>query len=399
MGGAAVAHTKTCEEFMAELPEYAAASVARFLASAQTSNLLTQKRRLFMVELAKRLAARGWLTFSTLKLNMKTVAWHFGFQFAGAWFSYLPAFETDLPQLHPGPGAYLLHEILQQASQDPETRVVDLGLGDEGYKQPYAKAGRHTLYVVASRSKARLFREKSRYRLGQAVKKSSRLERWVRMCMARIADIRQEMSRQGVKPFALSCLRTVGTQIFQSAEFFFLEARQKMTAEAEFNLVPLSMKLLAVTAIKYENDRKTLEYVQRSAARLERGENEAFALLDDAGAPAHIGWVAPFEGFQVPGLKHTLAEPAPNSAMLFDFWTGDSQCSRSAHFTAMIAAHTSQAGRRPWICTDRPHLARFESAGFVPRFSLIKKKKFLRGNSTLEFRNDTPQMMGLHPAA
>jgi hypothetical protein len=88
MGGAAVAHTKTCKEFMAEFPEYAAASVARFLASGQTSNLLTQKRRVFMVELAKLLAARGWLTFSTLKLNMKTVAWHFGFQFAGSWFSF-----------------------------------------------------------------------------------------------------------------------------------------------------------------------------------------------------------------------------------------------------------------------------------------------------------------------
>lgn len=401
MGGAAVSHVKTYEEFMAEFPEYAAASVARFLAAGQTSNLLTQKRRWFMGELAKLLAARGWLTFSTLKLNAKTVAWHFGFQFAGAWFSYLPAFETDLPQLHPGPGAYLLCEILQQASQDPETRVVDLGLGDEGYKQPYAKTGRHTLYVVASRSKMRLLREKSRYRLGQAVKKSPQLERSVRMCMARIVDIQQEMSRQGTKRFALSCLRTLGKHMFQSAEFFFLEAARRQRDDgAELTLVPLSMKQLALTALKYESDRETLEYVQRSAARLRCGGNEGFSLLDSEGVPAYICWVAPFHGFKVPGLKHTLVEPAPNSAMLFDFWICDSQSSRSAQFSALIAAHTSQAGRRPWICTDRENLARFESAGFLPRFSLIKKKKlFLTGSSTLEFRNDTPQMMGLHPAA
>ena len=399
MGGAVVAHTKTCEEFMAEFPAYATASVARFLTAGQTSNLLTQKRRLFMAELAKLLAARGWLTFSTLKLNAKTVAWHFGFQFAGAWFSYLPAFENER-QLHPGPGAYLLCEILQQASHDPETRVVDLGLGDEAYKQPYAKAGRHTLYAVASRSKTRLFRERSRYRLGQVVKKSPQLERSVRMCMARIVDIRQERSRQGVKRFALSCLRTFGTYLFQSAEFFFLEAVRHKIDDAELPLVSLSMKLLAVTAMKYENDRETLEYVKRSADRLRRGENDAFALLDTEGVPAHIGWVSPFEGFRVPGLKHELAEPAPNSVMLFDFWSCNSQCTRSAQFTAMIATHTSQTGRRPWICIGRQHLAQFESAGFVPRFSLIKKRKlFLVGNSTLEFRNDTSPMMGLHPAA
>jgi len=399
LGGAAVAHTKTCEEFMAEFPEYAVASVARFLAVGQTSNLLSEKRRLFMGELAKLLAARGWLTFSTLKLNAKTVAWHFGFQFAGAWFSYLPAFESE-PQLHPGPGAYLLCEILQQASQDPVTRVVDLGLGDEGYKQPYAKAGRRTLYAVATRSKTRLFRERSRYRLGKVVRKSPQLERSVRMCMARIADLRQEISRQGIKRFALSWLRALRKQIFQSAEFLFLEAaRHKMDDDTELTLVSLSMKLLAVTAIRYENDRETLEYIQRSAARLQCGENEAFALLDARGSPVHVCWVAPFDGFQVPGLKHTLAEPAPNSAMLFDFWTCESQSNRSAQLTATIAAHVSQAGRRPWICTDREHLAWFESVGFVPRFSLIKKRKFsLTGNSTLEFRNDT-QMMGLHPAA
>jgi hypothetical protein len=219
--------------------------------------------------------------------------------------------------------------------------------------------------------------------------------------MARIVDIQQETLRQGTKRFALFCLRTLGMRMFQSAEFFFLEAARRQRDDgAELTLVPLSMKQLALTAIKYESDRETLEYVQRSAARLRCGGNEGFSLLDSEGVPAYICWVAPFHGFKVPGLKHTLVEPAPNSAMLFDFWICDSQSSRSAQFSALIAAHTSQAGRRPWICTDRENLARFESAGFVPRFSLIKKKKlFLTGSSTLEFRNDTPQMMGLHPAA
>jgi CelD/BcsL family acetyltransferase involved in cellulose biosynthesis len=401
MGGAAVAHRKSSEEFMAEFPDYATANVARFLGTGQTSNLLTHERRVFMAELAKLMAARGWLTFSTLHLGGRSVAWHFGFQFTGTWFSYLPAFDADLPNLHPGPGAYLLCEILQQASQDPETRVVDLGLGDEGYKKPYSKAGRQTLYIVASCSRLRLFREMSRHRVGQLVKRSPQLERSVRTCIARIAAVRRGLAQHGMARFALSSLGTLGKRIVQSAEFIFLEAAlHEMKDRVELKLVPLSMKLLAGAAIRYENDRETSEYVQHSASRLRRGGDKAFALLDAEGSPVHICWVAPFDGFQVPGLKHTLAEPAPQSAMLFDPWTCDSQRSRSAQFIAMIAACVSQQGQRPWICSDRGHLALFESAGFVPRFSLIKKTKwFMRENSTLEFRDDTPHMVGLHPAA
>ena len=401
MGGANVAHRRSCAEFMAEFPEYANANVARFLGTGQDSNLLRSERRKFMAELAKLLAARGWLTFSTLGLNGQTVAWHFGFQFAGTWFYYLPAFEMGVQQLNPGPGAYLLCEILQQASQDPETRVVDLGLGDEGYKQRYAKAGRQTLYVVANRSKSRLFLEISRHRVGQLVKRSPRLERVVRTCVARIAAMQRSVARHGVARFTLSSLATLRDRILQPAEFFFLEAaHSEVNDQTEFKLVPLSMKLLAAAAIEHENDPETLEYVQRSASRLRRGGTQAFALLNAKGSLVHTCWVAPFDGFQVPGLKHRLAEPAPHSAMLFDPWTCDSQRGRSAELTAIVAAETSQQGHRPWICSDREHLALFESTAFVPRFSLIKKKKlFLGWSSTLEFRNDTSQMMGLHPAA
>jgi hypothetical protein len=212
--------------------------------------------------------------------------------------------------------------------------------------------------------------------------------------------VQRSVARQGVARFTLSSLATLWNRSVQSAEFFFLEAALSgLKDETEFKLVPLSMKLLAGAAIQYENDPETLEYVQRSAARLRLG-NEAFALLDAEGSPVHICWVAPFDGFQVPGLKHTLAEPAPHSAMLFDPWTCDSQRSRSAQFTAIITGCVSQRGQQPWICTDRQHLALFEAAGFVPRFSLIKRKKlFLSGKSTLEFRDDNSHMMGLHPAA
>lgn len=399
MGGTSVAHRRSFEEFIAEFPQYATASVARFLATGQTSNLVFQARRGFMIEVAKLLAARDWLTFSTLSVSGRPVAWHCGFQFAGTWFSYLPAFETDLPNLHPGPGAYLLCEILQEAAQDPETRVVDLGLGDEGYKQSHARAGRQTLYVVASCSKARTAAELCRYRAAQLVKRSPRVEALARRGVAAIASSRTSIEQHGLASWMQTGFGRLQKQIFATSEFLFLErTASHISNNADLRQVPLSTKLLATAAMQNEDDAETANYARLSASRLRQGGSEGFALLDAQGSPVHICWVDAFAGFQVPGLDQPLAEPAPNSVLLFDNWTCPSRRDCSAQFAAILAAGALRTGKRPWVCCrDRAHLQAFESAGFRARFSLVKKGKlFIRANSGLEFRDAA---IDVNPAA
>src|SRR5947207_2987267 len=160
--------------------ESAIAHLKRFFAARRVSNLGSQKRRTFLLELGKLLSAQGWLTLSTLKLSGRTIAWNYGFRFGGSWFWYQPAFDTEMAQL--SPGSYLLCEILRRASDDPLIHTVDLGLGDEGYKDRYAKAGRQTLHITAC-STGRKAVEVCRYRAAQFVRGSPRLESAVRGCL------------------------------------------------------------------------------------------------------------------------------------------------------------------------------------------------------------------------
>src|SRR5438876_6535390 len=135
-GAITVEHRGNWEGFASEFLQFASAHVSRFLAADRLSNLVHPERRAFLIELARLLSARGWFTLSALKLRDRTIAWNYGFKYAGSWFWYQPAFDTEFEEL--SPGSHLLCEIIRKASQDPGVCIVDLGLGDEGYKQRYA---------------------------------------------------------------------------------------------------------------------------------------------------------------------------------------------------------------------------------------------------------------------
>jgi len=175
-GTVTVSHHQTWDELSSEFPDFATAHVERFLASGLISNLVRHERRAFLLELGKLLSAEGSLTFSTLKLDDRTIAWNYGFRFGAGWFWYQPAFDRDMAHL--SPGTYLLCEILRQASEDPQIHTVDLGLGDEEYKEKYSKAGRLTLHITASSGRRKAL-EVCRYRAAQFVKRSPRRLGWI----------------------------------------------------------------------------------------------------------------------------------------------------------------------------------------------------------------------------
>jgi len=398
-GGVAIAHRKTWQEFVTEADDYATASVARMLTTGRASNLLYGERRVFMAELAKLLSARGWLTFSTLGIEGRTVAWHFGFQFAGTWFYYAPTFDADLLQLHPRPGAHLLREILQAAASDPETRTVDLGLGDESYKRPYSSNGRHTVDIVASQSRLRILKERARYQVAQTIKRSPSLENRTRSLVSKISAIHGTLAPLGMVRSAKLLCASAWRHVSRTEEFFFLEAdRAKIENAPATSAKPLTLKFLAKAAMKNPADCETLKYVQRSANRLQQARHLGFVLADKQDAPVHICWVAPFEGFRLPGMKHGLKEPSPDSVMLFDPWTCH-QPGRNAEFSAMIAWQLYKIGKRPWICAGGSQVESLEAEGFVCRFSLARKNKLsLKNSSLVELANATRQVE-LGPAA
>jgi CelD/BcsL family acetyltransferase involved in cellulose biosynthesis len=177
-GPVAVMHHQSRESIAEALPRFTNAHVARFEATGRTSNLASAERRRFLAELAERFGGTNAVTLTEMSVGGRPMAWNYGFQFQGSWFWYMPTFDTR--DEANSPGYCLLAQIILEACDRPEMRVVDLGLGAEGYKERFGNSSRQTLHTTLTLSRARHWREVTRYRAATAVKKSPKLESAIR---------------------------------------------------------------------------------------------------------------------------------------------------------------------------------------------------------------------------
>jgi CelD/BcsL family acetyltransferase involved in cellulose biosynthesis len=194
LGEISIEHHTNWETFSGEFPNFVNAHVARFVSQGRISSLANPDRRRFVEELGKLLSEQGSLRCSVLRLSGRPVAWHFGMAFHGKWFWYQPAFDLDYDQA--SPGTYLLREVIREAALSPEFRAVDLGLGNESYKEQYSNSAQQTLHFTLDLSKLRLAREMSRYYTAQALKRSPRLEKLARTATANVEAFRQARKKQ-----------------------------------------------------------------------------------------------------------------------------------------------------------------------------------------------------------
>jgi hypothetical protein len=402
MGAVTLEHRRSWAEIADEFAEFAAANVGRFLAEGRISNLVSKERRQFLSELAQVLSPREWMTLTTLKLNERTIAWQLGFQFANTWLWYLPAFDASLQDLHPGPGTYLLYQILQEASQQPELHAIDLGLGNEGYKQQHARDGRQTLDINLSRAKTRLAAERIRYSAGELAKKSPFIERYARRCIAGISQLRLFVEQGHASKRLISTMRK---RFSSPSGLLFLEATpiRGQAQNCGLELSRLSLKLLAMAAMEFHRENGALESLMHAARHLRSPEYHGFALLTKAGVPVHISLVSPFEGARLPDLKEPIHEPVPDSVLIETCWTAQSWRSdlRDAEFAAAIAAHLLENHKRPWVFTRNAEISQLQVAGFVPRFSIVRNRRILFGRAS-RLKVTTQQSgrtVDLYPAA
>ena len=154
-----------------------------FRARGRASNLASAERQAFLTGLAELLSGAGWLVLTRLLVGDETAAWNYGFQFAGTWFYYQPTFDDRWRQF--SPGFCLLTKMVEHACERPDLHRLDLGLGEEGYKERFATGYRQTLHATITNSQAVRFRETVRYHAASAVKASPRLEHWVRRLVGR----------------------------------------------------------------------------------------------------------------------------------------------------------------------------------------------------------------------
>jgi len=184
-GSVEVRHLTDWHEISEALPAFRDAHLQRFSGLGRTSNLADPQRWDFLMELARLLSGRGWMTLSRLTVGDQSIAWAYGFNFAASWFYYQPTFDIRFQGYDPG--ICLLARIVEDACDQPEIQRVDLGLGDEGYKGRFATNHRETVYVTVTSSMVHHVREKLRYRTASALKSVPRLEHCIRWLLGKTA--------------------------------------------------------------------------------------------------------------------------------------------------------------------------------------------------------------------
>lgn len=182
-GTVKVSHLRSWTAIEPALRDFADAHAARFLATGRRSSLATSERRCFIEELARRFSDSGVVTLSILTVNDQPVAWNYGFQFGGSWFWYQPTFDSGWED-H-SPGFCLLARIVTEACDMNEIKVVDLGLGAEGYKERFGNCTRQTLHVTGTRALSRHLQEIARYGAATVLKKSPKIESAIRRMLGK----------------------------------------------------------------------------------------------------------------------------------------------------------------------------------------------------------------------
>ncbi len=340
--------------------------VARFLATGRISNLVRPERRRFLAELAQLLGERGWFDLMSLCAGDRVVGYNYGFRFLGSWFHYQPTFENEFEPF--SPGLFLLAKMIEAASQDPGAKIVDLGLGAEGYKEPFANAQRTTLHVTLSSNAFDHWRARGRYSAAAAVKRRPKLESLARQAQRQIAHGRESVRGNAWRPLLASAAKRLRRFFASRDEVWLYQWSDGMTdAGTGRRLLPLSWETLAAAAMKYSDDAETLEYLLRSAKRFRAQQYRGYALPGQDGVAKHFAWVAPYDGFAIGELGETLR------------WTPRALRGRGLCGQALqqLASCLIAESKDVWIfgpASDPVSLGGIENAGFRMQCSLVKRR-------------------------
>jgi CelD/BcsL family acetyltransferase involved in cellulose biosynthesis len=372
------------------LDEFFVMHVARFLRTGRISSLNTPQRRRFLTELARLLGERGWFDLMSLYAGDRLVSSNYGFRFHGSWFWYQPTLDNDLEDL--SPGFCLLAKIVEDACNDPEVQMVDLGLGAEDYKERFANAQRVTLHVTLSAKASAHWKAMGRYRAVEAVKRRPALESVARQMQVGIARGRQRVQKDGVAGTLAWTGKRLRRYVASHEEvLLFRWPGGPSSPEPDAELAPLDWTILARAAMRYSEDRETLDYLLRSAARFHARMHTGYALLGHEGDAQHFAWTAPYEGFVMDELGTVLKAPCPSSVMIFDCWTPGALRGRGLYGRAIrqLAARLTAQGAEVWIfsaAANPASVAGIEKAGFQRQLALVRRKIFSLGRVRQERR-------------
>jgi len=372
-------HARSWDAVEPILPDFIRSHVARFLDTGRISNMARPERRAFLAELAKLLSASGWLALTRMMSGEDSFAWNYGFEFQDTWFWYQPTFDSVLEKY--SPGFCLLAKLIEEASNNPALRTIDLGLGAEEYKERFANQSRETLYVTLTTSTRRYAREMMRYRAAEMIKTHPRLEETARAITAGWRHLRESVGRDGFAVTLRRLAKRAGAFLWSEDEVYFFEWRGAVLPESSATLEPLDLNLLATATSQYVDDPRTLAYLLRSASRLRDGNAEGFGLIDEKGVVLHFAWVTAFDRFFLAELNARVDGPSAGCVTIFDCWTPLSARGHGYYgrTVSLIAKRARDKGGSPWIFSAASNVASIrglEKAGFQKRYSLVRQRAF-----------------------
>ena len=382
LGPIRVAHW-SAEQLETGLESIFTAQISRFLATNRLSPLLRPERRCFLMELGRLLSSAGWLKVSQLEVNGQAVAWNYGFRFFDSWFWYLPAFKIEYEES--SPGSCLLRLLTEEACADPSVMKLDLGLGDEAYKERFSNAICSTRYVQLSKSMTRHLANVGRHWLASSSRRLPAMDKQLRGGRDFFHGLQRRIVKTGVAATATHALTRAKRSVVSEEEVALFEAPPIKISENESTaLSPLGWESIASAAMNNADDEQTLEYLMRSAQRLRQGRAAGYCLAGQrlqgqAAQPSHFLWVDLYDGFHLSEIDSRLESSDPSAAMIFDCWTPAAQRGQGHYATAirMAAAYLQKQQKQVWIFSaakNESSLRGILKAGFVYRFSLVRSR-------------------------
>jgi CelD/BcsL family acetyltransferase involved in cellulose biosynthesis len=393
LGAVKVIHVTEPEQIGASLESIVSAQISRFLASNRVSPLVGPERRAFLQQLSDLLSESGWLKISQLEIDGKPVAWNYGFRFGGSWFWYLPTFEMEYA--HVSPGSCLLRLLVEEGAKDTSLRWLDLGLGEESYKDRYANEMRQTRYIRVSRGLPRHVISMGRELLSSTVARFPQFGDRLRGARASYLTLANRVRETGVAASSRYFVHKAVHSVASQDEVLLFEA-ESSTGDSAGQLLPLTREHLVEGSIINSGDPPTLRYLMRCANRLNQPGASGFLLQDESGRPIHFLWIDNYDGFRLAEIEHNIEPASPdavaNAAMIFDCWTPTVErgCGHYAAALRIVAAQLRREGRAAWIfsgATNAASLRGVLKAGFQYRFSLIRRMRL--GRSVVTRREET----------
>ncbi len=394
LGEVKVIHVTEPEQIGVSLESIVSAQISRFLASNRVSPLVGPERRTFLHQLSDLLSHSGWLKISQLEIDGHAVAWNYGFRFGGSWFWYLPTFQMEYE--HVSPGSCLLRLMVEEGARDASLQWLDLGLGDEPYKERFANNTRQTRYVHLSRGFQRHVASLARQALTRTADRFPQIGNKLREARAFYEVAASHIRDTGFVATARSSIRRAVSPLASQDEVLLFEAPNLPLPDLQpennaVQLLPLTREHLVEASISNAGDSQTLRYLMRCANRLTKADASGFLLQDDAGRPIHFLWITAYDGFSLAEIGHKIETSSPAGSMIFDCWTPAADRGRGHYATAIrqAAINLCQENRTAWIFSGANNVSSLRGilkAGFAYRYSLIRRRRFGRATIT---RHDT----------